>query len=152
MKRLFFSLACLLVVSPALATHNILFEPVSDATSYTCTAYERHRQLAHPDLGLSDDRLVTSGPIYSLTSWASVTCTVIGAFPGSNGGVYYAQIPTATLDPNTPGLQVIACITSVGANGATSPCTDAQNFSPTNPSRVLEGGQTSAPIANASDQ
>ena len=135
-----------------LATFNILFIPSSTADHHVCTAYSRYQVPAHPDVALDENnRLIILGPTVTKTSWASTTCTVIGPFQ-SNTGTYYAEITNADLDPNLPGVEVIACIAGADVYGGLSTCINAQNLTPNSITNPLAGGATSAPTANASDQ
>ncbi len=147
MKRLALATLICLTVSPAFATFNVLFTPSPNAASHTCTAFERHRRQANPEVGVINNQVASAGAIYTLTEWAAVTCTVVGRFQG--GSTYYAQIANASLDPNLPDLQVIACIKALSSDGATSECIDAVDFTPTDPANPLAGGAMSAAPTSA---
>ncbi len=135
-----------------LATFNILFTPSTGASTHTCTAYYRNSVAAGVDVTIIDpDVAVGSGPTSIKTPWASVTCSIIGPWP-SNSAISYAQITSASVDPNLPGLEVIACIKAFDALGTSSACINADQLTPISATNPLLGGSINSPVSNASDQ
>lgn len=151
-RRLIILFFSILIATPALASWQILYGPSSaSGVTYTCTAFYRFDVQNHPTMEVVDNGVVSSAGVFTKSAWASATCTDQGRFPGSSND-RYAQIINSAVDPNLPGVEVIACIKAVDSLGTASVCIDAQIMSLNDPDNPLMGGNTSAPIANASAQ
>lgn len=169
MKRFILAFGLALVATYAMATASnvtgwqIYYEPSAGTVDhYTCTAYYRY-DTQNPAEAATDN--AAQAPIVDTTttrktSWASVTCTDRGVYPGGNGTTRLATISVVDIDPSgalraagLPGIEVIACIKAVDSNGGSSTCVNGVNFVPNDSTKPYSnrGSKTTA-TAQASAQ